>query len=368
MPRETFRQEDLGRIEEKFNEGNVLNVASRFATEFDMPPSLSAIRTGPPTWIYINNDPSGQKDPTDALRLVSNDKQPDLIKKTRKNNALLRELYERGAQIQEVRGEPQERDGFVASLSGYLPGEVDSHNLASYKDYGKAVSTLHKAGVELGEDEAIREEEKAKSFKPLTRTQETYRYLETLYQNGGELKLGDTIFSVSLLEIFKEHLTTAEEAASEMVRLSAERGYPLTTIIHDAHIGNVRRDKEGQLRLIDLDDLTWGPAEYDLGRPKSQWTQHFKRDLTYAEHFVAGYTQERGGRDLDDDILNLGMLVSRTRYGTSTLTHAVDAAKQGRSTPIDEWLLQEGIRRLTNLHDPQAKWWSREEYLKATPQ
>lgn len=332
---------------------SVYDAALDIADKLYIHRKLYEIRQGPPSWVFVDGDSNSREPeyaPDIALRLTNRGDSSQHLDTTIKEVALLKMLRAKGASIQKFIGEPIESDGFIGTVSHYLP-----EMLQDYGAYGHAVATLHNAGAYP--DITMH----AKPFRPLRRPRYAYDYLVDLYTNGDTLRMWDVEFPCDLLPLFGEYLAQGDMAVNEMLQLSKERQYPLTIILHDAQPANARQTYDGITTLIDLDGITVGPAEYDLGRPLGQWTPRFKRPAAFGRDFLNGYKQTIN-RQPDPDILDLALSVSQLRYATSVLVHAVEAYREGRVNGLDTWRLAEGIKRLANLDDPYFKWQSRETY------
>jgi len=121
----------------------------------------------------------------------------------------------------------------------------------------------------------------------------------------------------------------------------------------DVHPGNVRYDKEGIATLIDLDQPSIGPAEIDLGRVRTQWTKRFKAPIEREQAFLEGYVNEID-QESHPDVLTLTDPMILLRFGSALIDLVVRQVQLG--APASEWLLQEGMRRLGNLDDPNHEW------------
>lgn len=319
--------------------------AREAADVYGVPDDLKHVRLGPPSWVFADGELSGERHI--VLRLTTADNTERLLSKTWQEVALLQRLRERGAQVQAFLDWPLARNGFVATISEYLPGAATDHAA-----YGYALATLHTAGTE---PELVRQ---APPFEPLRRTRQIYEYLASLHEKGETFHIGDIAFPPQLLPIFYRYLLQGEADAATMLRLQYENRYPPAVLQHDVHMGNVRADSAGRATLIDLDGISSGPMEYDLTRPIGQWSQRFRRQHQWVQHFLAGY-REGGGRQPNPEILEPALRVSELRFATSLIGHAVESAVVGKPL-AGEWSLSEGIRRLAHLRDPEFMWETRE--------
>jgi len=314
---------------------------------------IEVVRKGPPAWIFTDEADTGHT-PNAVMRLTTAPDPHTLLAQTQQEVALLVQLRQRGAQIQEYIANPLLQDCFVVTTAKYLQGRTSDHASA-----GKALATLHV----VGSDEAITAQ--APPFTPLIHTRQTYEYLRQLDEAGQTFQIADTSMPHQLLPVFRDALLQGEEDVASMIDLATRRGYPPTILHQDIHMGNVRTDADGNATLIDLDHISQGPAEYDLARPLGQWAPRFKRPITQAQRFMDGYL--RGApRTPDRDILRLAIRISDLRYAASTLTHAVDAVRADAANEQYAWSLNEGVRRLQHLHDPDFAWQSREERLQGS--
>lgn len=302
------------------------------------------VSIGPPAWVYVTD--------TAVIRLVVDDDPPARLAAVSQLVALVRALREHGAPLAEFLGPPLRVGPAVATVSQLLSGPA-----VSSADFGAALAALHEAGA------GPEVHPLAPPFDPLAPARRTYEHLFALAEQDKTFTAGDAAFPAALLPRFRDCLGTAAEAAAQAVALTHARGRGLTVLHADVHPGNVRADPHGQAVLIDLDDLMAGPAEYDLARPLGQWVSRFGRPAAMVSAFRDGY-QRRGGQ-VDDDVLALALIVSEARFGAALVTLAVEASLRGQQP--DEWTLAEGVRRLKHLHDPDARWRSREEELSLRP-
>lgn len=304
--------------------------------------TLARLRGGPPSWIYVGR---GASDPV-IIRLIAAPDGNALLERTRAQLDLIATLRERGAQLVEPLGPPQQFGSGVAAVTRYLPS-----NAVSYKDFGVALASLHNAGAA---PDVLTQLE---PFDPLKCARSTLAWLREACAKGRPFRAGGATFPPELLTVFQCHLDDAEEATSEALNLCERRGYSLTTLHNDVHPGNVRGDDQGRAVLLDLDAFTQGPAEYDLGRPVGQWEQRFARPPVSVSELLRGY-EATLNRPVDPELLTLCVRISDVRFGTSMISTAVAAAAVGM--PPDAWSFNEGVQRMANLHDPKARWNSRE--------
>lgn len=326
------------------DERRIFGVAQSIAVRINDHP-VKLVKKGPPSWIYLDGvDGSTEtgRTPSVAIRLTASDNPEQLLAKTSREVAIIERLRQKGAQVQEFLGEPELIDGLVATVSKYLPGET-----TNYAAYGEAVASLHNAGADA-ELVAL-----LPRFQPLAEARLSLEYLEHLDQAGTSFKVGQTVFPQELLATFHYHLEQGEQAVNEMLRISDEKGYPLTILQHDIHLGNVRDDHEGKAMLIDLDWITAGVAEADLGRPLAQWCQRFQDPKEHVEAFMIGY-ETKAKRKLDPELLKLAIQVADVRFSTIFITLSIQAAQTGYS--FDESMFAQGMSRLQNLHDPNFVW------------
>ncbi len=356
------RPENVSDHGRRDNEGSLLERAHKAATiiaeKNKITRKLELARKGPPTWtlgdgVYDSLDPLAM--PTHIIQLVTGENLDDVFRQTKKMVDLSKALRGRHAQVQEFTAGPEVERGFVGTIAEYLPGS--GKGVVLY-DYAVAVASLHKAGAHP-DVLAL-----APPFDPLVRPQETYEYLQKLYDGGGELRVGETVFPKRLVKVLGDYVEKGGKIAKKLETLSNDRGYPTTTVVHDIHPGNVRfvEDEEtGEMIAIitDLRRISKGPPLYDLGRLR-HWLRFGRREELVVE-FLAGYARTTG-RKLDRELLGLAFDLSDIRYAPSTLTHAKESYKIGEVSELDEWRIQEAIRRLDTLDDPSARWQSQEEY------
>ena len=272
---------------------------------------------------------------------------------TRQEVEVIQEYRKDGALAQDFVAPPKLQDGFVVSVSRYLPYELGS----DYGLYGEALASLH--NVSSNRPDLLK---KLAPFKPLAITRTTYEYLAQAHEGGEDFTAGKHTFDMDLLPAFKERLERGERLVEDMLELSKKRGYALSALQDDATPHNIRLDCEGRPALLDLDGMMAGPREYDLARPLDQWAQHFGRDPGHVANLRARY-EAASNRPIDPELLEMGIYVSsKVRYTTSVLTQAIMARIRGEEP--DPWTLYEGMQRLVHADEPDFEWTSQEDYLR----
>ncbi|MGH7203686.1 MAG: hypothetical protein ACREHC_04560 [Candidatus Levyibacteriota bacterium] len=100
---------------------------------------LKPVRSRAPSITYISESPDPRYNI--ALRLITSNDIPTLLKRTTTDVNLLMTLHSKGAQVEEYLDNPREKNGFVVTVKRRLPRDD-----VSYIDYGKALASLHNAG------------------------------------------------------------------------------------------------------------------------------------------------------------------------------------------------------------------------------
>jgi hypothetical protein len=327
--------------------------------------NLHTVRiSGASSWVYADKEPHGEGNdmPQVAIRVSSAEDPKGLLEEVALTVSLAQQLREPRmrtaashagqtavsglpvyAPVQNFIAEPRIYDRFVVTASEYLP-----HPLGS----------LHAYGVTLGQLQNISEERsdiagQAPLFSPLAGMRRVFDYIT----GGDDLPCVSRKF---IETTFCSRLQEGETKVEEMLSIYDEKGYPLSIVQEDVTLANARRDSNGNATLIDL-SMVRGPAEITLGRPLSQWSQHFRRPKSWANDVRQGYEQA-SRRPLDPEVLDRALFVSRLGYAAIALGHIMDAAIQGQEP--NAWAVYESERRLANFDRSNFTWVSQEAYLR----
>lgn len=301
--------------------------------------ALQSMQEGPPRWVYT----AGAPEPTEVIRVITPADAVGLPERI----AVTRSLHEAGAPLQEFIGGPQHVGSYVATRAKYisrpLPDTSDGHH-----KLGEATALLHNAGYSVAESTL-----RIPGFDPLSKAREIFTVLSDLHSSEKTIRIGEIIFPMSLLPDIKKGLEVATQTEHELADRVAALGR--LTIAHgDIYPANARLDN-GSARLIDLDNLTTGPPEWDLVRAVYQWSNRFKRPPEHTKAFLDSY-QGKIAREIDAPSLEWAGQIAEVRFSTSLLTRVVRAIKTaGTAQP---WCVIESINRLSTLGDPDAPWYT----------
>lgn len=320
-------------------------VAEAACAQFKPQNNLTIVNNNPPAWVFVDGKDgyAGSSEPNIAIRITTSQHPEKLLEETKKVVQITEDVRNHGGQVLEVLEEPRLLNGrFVSVISRFLPGKhVTAH------DYGQALASMHNASEQANLDST------KLSFDPLSTTQSTFDYIHAQHEMGRPFQIGDTIFGEELLHTLAERLIAQQQAVREVKQIMLETGKKAVLLQEDTHLENVRGNKHGVATLIDLDEASIGAAEYDLGRARTQWPGHFRSPEQYQPNFLKGY-RETIAVPSAPNILKRTDSIALLRFGTALISVAVRQVAQGH--PANEWLLQEGIRRLNNLDDPSFEW------------
>lgn len=315
-------------------------------------------KRGTHSWVFLDGEEAPSSDdnvPTFAVKLATDSDLVSLYTDTVRRVRYANSLNAAGAQLMEYVGEPQEKDGFVVTISRYLPRKVQTAE--DYRQFGIAQAALHNAG------NAHPITSELEPLDPLKKTRATFNYLRELSEAGQVLRLGNAEFPSELVQVFGSHLAAAEVTLTAMEDRIKEKGTPLTVLQSDVHPANVRLEMSRKARLIDLDRLSVGPAELDHGRTLSQGVQRFGRSLGHILSQFMSYV-EHADRELDITLLTQSKALTSLQFATGILGDAAEAHQQQVEVePVHIWMVTEGTRRLANLEDPYFAWESLEAFL-----
>lgn len=311
------------------------------STVDDRPITLVNDKT--PVWVFLDGQEDGDPSrlPSVALRLMQVNEVDRSFTQAKNNAALIEQLRGEGARVLEVLEEPTvHRERYVAMLSRYIcAAEVTA------PEHGKSVATLHNAGKKLGGTPPT-----THFFNPLHSLGNTIAFLHAEQEERRGYRIGSTVFSPELLESLDQYYSEALVMLLAIDAYAKQRQVTYVPLQEDVQADNVR-GKEAT--LIDLDSLQIGPREYDLGRPRTQWARQRQDGNLAAIGFMAGY-ELNTQTPLDMKMLRMTGKISLIKYCTAHITLSVTQLLEGRRP--SEWLLREGIQRLSQIANPRHPW------------
>lgn len=328
------------------------------ADESSINGDLTMVSFGPPSWVAANTSGNTQAGEV-ALRLTYDTNLDSALEDTRKRVDLLQSLRSHGAQVVEYLEEPrviydaQRMGGFILTTSRYLPVKG-----ATPFEHGQAIASLHNASLHVDTSNC----EEINILEQIAPSGQIAEYLQGFLARGKTFQLGQAEMSPGQIEAYIRYLDEAEELRRGLFATSAQKGVPKVVVQEDVHDENIMRDNQGVPIAIDIDGYV-GPPAIDLGRPLTDWHHRFGKPVQFTHDYIAGYDAHINPQlKPDQELRQMASDYMNIRSSVVFIAMAVNTAVQGQSHA--EWLLDQGLHRMSVIADRDARWLPRDETRK----
>ncbi len=319
---------------------------------------LTMASYGPPSWVAVSDSGNAHTEEV-ALRLTHSTDLDATLEDTRKRVDLLQNLRRHGAQVVEYLEEPrviydaQRMGGFILTISRYLPVKG-----ATPFEHGQAIASLHNASLHVDTSNC----EEINILEQIAPSGRVAEYLQGFLTRGKAFQLGRAEMSPAQIEAYIQYLDEAEVRRRGLFAASAQKGTPEVVVQEDVHDENIMCDSQGVPIAIDIDGYV-GPPAIDLGRPLTDWHHRFGKPMQLTHDYIAGYDAHISPQlKPDQELRQMASDYMNIRSSVVFIAMAVNTAVQGQSHA--EWLLDQGLHRMSVIADRNARWLPRDETRK----
>jgi hypothetical protein len=329
------------------------------AGELGIAGDLTMVSRGPFSWVAIDDD-GGAREADVALKLTPTSDPEAALDESHKRIGLLRELRSHGAQIVDYLEEPRivydpkRMGGYILTVSRYLPVKG-----ATPFEHGQAVASLHNASLHVDTTDC----EEINILEQLASSAHAAEYLEEFRKHGKPFQLGTVEMSPAQIEAYTQYLDEAERLRRDLFVASKQKGLPEVIVQEDVHDQNIMRDTHGTPIAIDVEGYV-GPSAIDFGRPLTDWHQRFGHPMQYTHDYIAGYDTHVDPRlKPDEELRHMVSDYTNIRSSLVFISIAVSRAMERRTK--EEWLLSQGLYRLSVINDRNIRWNALDDARKA---